>query len=169
MLSEKEKRWVFIGGGGVVCLLYVFLVLYPLYNFQQKTQKRIQRSWQTAKQLEKGLRRYKAISDTTRLLIRRAAASDGGIPTEKQLRGLVNRIAGKAEIRREPGWEGQGVTLAVYFLKTRVSSVQIFELIQRIDHHYLPMRVVTWAYRAAENGLGVLNMKVVCLEKGNSS
>ncbi len=169
MLSEKEKRWVLMGGGIVGCLLYLFLVLYPLYSFQEKTQKRIQRGWRVGKQLEMGLRQYKSVNDTTRLLIRRAKGADKKIAPGRQLKSLVNRIAGKAEIRRQPEWEGPGVTLVRYFLKMRVSPVQVFDLIQRIDHHYLPMRVVTWTYQTAETGRGTLSMEIVSLERGTAS
>ena len=169
MLSEKEKRWVLVGGGVVGCLLYLFLVLFPFYNFQEKTQKRIQRGWRTGKQLEMGLRQYKSVNDTTHLLIRRAKGADKKIAPERQLKSLVNRIAGKAEIRRQPGWEGPGVTLVNYFLKMRISPVQVFDLIQRIDHHYLPMRVVTWTYQAAKDGRGTLTMEIVSLERGTAS
>jgi len=62
-----------------------------------------------------------------------------------------------------------GVTLVNYFLKMRISPVQVFDLIQRIDHHYLPMRVVTWTYQAAKDGRGALTMEIVSLEKGTAS
>jgi len=169
MLSEKEKRWVFWGGGIVGCLLYLFLVLFPLYSFQGRMQKRIQRGWRTGKQLETGLRQYKSVNDTTRLLMRRAKSADRKVAPEQQLRSLVKRIAGGVEIRRQLKWEGPGVVLATYFLKTRVSPVQVFDLIQRIDHHYLPLRVVTWTYQAAEDGRGVLTMEIASLEKEAAS
>gem|GEM_PF-1948872 len=173
MLSERERQWLWLGGTGAFCLLYLWLVLFPLIGYHQKMRGRIERSWSKIHRLESVLGDYARASWKVRELIRRATAADQKIPAGEQLKALVRQMAGEqasgSPMRFESVWEGEGFTMKRCFLQLEVTPAQAFQLIQRIDHHYLPMRVVRWDLKRKTGGVYTLKMEIDLLEAGGKS
>ena len=168
MLSEREKQWLWLGGMGAFCLLYLWLVLFPLMGYHQKMRGRIERSWSKIHRLESVLGDYAKASGKIRELIRRAMAADQKVPAREQLKALVRQVVGEqssdSSMRFESVWEGEGFVMKRCFLQLKATPGQIFQLIRRIDHHYLPMRVVRWDLKRKTGGTYSLKMEIDLLE-----
>ncbi len=165
MLSDREKKWVWIGGGVALLLLYLWLVLFPLISYHKKMQRRITRSWETIERLQSKLKRYMTVSRGVHGLIRRANVSDQKVPPEMQLKLIARNILGKGgqvtSINFDPVWEGQDGVMQRCLLRAKAKPRQILALIERIDHHYLPMRVLSWNMKkSAGSGLYDLKMEI---------
>jgi hypothetical protein len=168
MLSEREKRWIWLGGLGAFCLLYLWLVLFPLWGYHQKMRLRVERSWGKLRRLTEELDMYVNKSGEIHTLIRRATMNGQKVPAEEQLKLLVQEVIKEKKIRFSlrfsPVWEGDNVALKRCFLNAKATPGQVFQLIQRIDRHYLPMRVVSWHMKRAGEGGYDLKMEIDLLE-----
>jgi len=96
VLSEREKQWLWLGGMGAFCLLYLWLVLFPLMGYHRKMRGRIERSWSKIHRLESVLGDYAKASGKIRELIRRAMAADQKVPAREQLKALVRQVVGSS-------------------------------------------------------------------------
>lgn len=168
MLSERERRIVWIGGAFVIFLLYLWLVLFPLIGYHHKMSLRIDRSWNTVQRIEGGLEKYVLEARPISSMIRRAAVAGQKSSARGQLEALVSQVLGKKvhlpSLSFEPVWEGKGVKLTRCLLRERASPYQVITLIQRIDYHYLPMRVVRWHLRQSGENTGDLEMEIYLME-----
>ncbi len=169
MLSEKEKHWVWFGSVGIFCLLYVVLVLSPLIVYQRKMEKRIRSEWLKVQRLEKRLEEFGATSRQIQGLIRRVKGERPEAPAKVQLSHVIKRVIGKegeiSPLRFDPAGEWNGMTLMNCFFRVSTTPAKAFQLIDRIDHHYLPMRVTRWKLNKKRKGF-VLEVNVLFLEAG---
>ena len=167
MLSDREKRWVQGGGILILYILYLWLVLFPLIGFHKKMSRRIDRSWGVMRKLEAEIKRYAQVALPVRNLVRRASLADQKATAKEQLRLLAGQVLGQQEgvsLNFETVWEGDRVGLCRCLLKGKASSDQIIKLIQRVDHHYHPMRVGSWHLKHVRGGTGDLSMEIYYLE-----
>lgn len=168
MLSDREKKWLFWGGVTAFCLLYLWLVLFPLLGYHQKMRRRISRTWKNLRQLEKEVGNYAKLSGRVRDLILRAREANPKTPPEEQLRRLIRGSLGtKAAVpplRCDAVWEGEGIVIEHCRLAFETTPAKALGLVQRIDHHYLPMRVVSWKLEGTKRNTYKMTLEVVFLK-----
>ena len=173
MLSDREKRWLWGGGLAAFCLLYLWLALFPLMAYHGKMRRRIVRTWAKLARLESEVGNYARISGRVRDLLRRARAGGGKASASDQLRILVRNVLGEGEmqpaLKLDTVWEGEGVVVKHGSLVLRITPGKALTLIQKIDRHYLPMRVVSWTLKRAGGGRYALSMEIVLMEAGKGS
>ena len=169
MLSDRERRWIIAGGAGAFCLLYLWLVLFPLMGYHQKMRRRIDRSWRAMERLQQEIGDFVQTGIPVRDLIRRVTQEPQKIKPKEQIRIFVRRILGKRgaaffSFDFAPVWEGPQVALRRCRVKGRAAPDRVIKLIQRIDESYAPLHVGFWQLDHLQNGLGDLTMDIYYLE-----
>ncbi len=168
MLSDREKRWVWIGGALVLTLLYLWLVLFPLIGYHRKMARRIERSWDTMRKLEGEIGRYARVALPVQRLVLRATRGNRKVPMKEQIRLLATHVLGQSggnlSFSFATKWEGGEVSLRQCNLRGRATPAQVIQLIQRIDRNYMPMRVGMWHLEHLQGGVGALSMRIYFLE-----